>query len=587
MNKSLAAFRSFLNGASGPQVLSWRAMGWTLIVNTFATVWSTQGIQDGQLLAWTAVSIAGQGALIAVALIFRASVLPVRPREARLMWALVALSVMGLTRGVVIAALAHVTGLETYQGSLYRPVGSVVLVLLTGSLIAWALDEHGRYRETIGDLRDTARALEESRDSLEMIIRTERQRILDVIATNVLAPVAALRETLVSSKIDRLSISHAVNRINDLIDGSVKPMSRRLHDEVRTWTPPTSMGQRVATRTDLTKLRTAVPLAPLAQGLSLLVVTPSVLSTQFGIRDALMVSGLGALVLTSVMWIFKVVIDRIHREMKFAHLITTLIVAQVLGGAAVWLYGESALDGRMPDVLTVGGAVTTVLSGLVIASAIVARRAAQEREDDLRRLNIELASAVSRISSQIWMQQNRIAQVLHGDVQSSLIVAAARLSNTEMFGPLGSEDITQLLKPIEEAVRSLETSDASEESMDDFLRELQDVWSGVVEIDLDLSAEARDDLTHDLELLTLTAALIREAVGNAYRHGQATKVTVHAGISDAGLVLSVVNAGAQPQGTRIGLGTQLLNAGTISWTRTHEAGVTRLEAVLPRSLKVG
>lgn len=580
MNASLSTFRRFLQGASGPHLLSAPSLFWVYGITTLATVWTVAATSGADPLPWFLIGTAAFGVMLVLALAFRATVLPVAPRKSRPLLAFSALTLMGAVRGLVLALLADATGIEEFNGSLYRPVGSALLIVSVGSLVSWALDENARYRSTITDLEVTANSLEQSRGSLEMIIRAERQRILDVISTNVLAPITALRETLTSSTLDRVNSSFAVNRITELIDTSVKPLSRRLHDEVLTWSPEPSVRNRLRARADIAKIKSSVPLAPLAQGLVLLVVTPSVLSTQFGVQTALVLALTASLLLTAVVWLCKAAFNALRPMMRFSELLTATVISQAIASVAMWGFGATAMDGQVPDLLAAGGAVATLSSGLIIAIAILTRRAGQVRENDLRSLNAELAASVSRISSQVWMHQNRIAEVLHGDVQSSLIVAAARLANTETLGELSHQDIERMLKPVEEAVHGLESTEHSEESIEAFHQDLRTVWSGVVDVHLSVTQEANDALSSDRELVTLVAALIREAVGNAYRHGAAKSVDIGVEISPEGLALCVANEGQKPSGDRVGLGTQLLNAGTLRWSRTHEHGTTRLSAVL-------
>ena len=581
MSRFRSATRSFLEGGTGPQILSFRTLAWQFLVMTAATVWTSSGLSaQGQPLKWLGISVVAHVLALSIALILRKTVLPVHERAARPAWGVLAFISIGLVRGVLITVFAHVTNLEQFNGSLFRPVGSSLLMLLTGLLLARAIEENVRYRRTISELEATAGALEQSRGSLEMIVRAERQRILDVISTNVLAPVVALRETLSASSMDRTSIALAVSRISELIDSSVKPLSRRLHDEVRTWSPQPSVRNRIPARADITKVQAPIPLSPVLQGVTLFAVTPAILSTELALPDALRTSFVGGLVGAGVIWLAKSVTNRVRPMMTFGQIVAATVVYQLIAGVAVWSYGTTAAGGRISEVLAVGGLLTSISAGLVIAVATLAREAASVREQELRALNTELAGSVSRISSQVWMHQNRIAEVLHGDVQSSLIVAAARLANTDTFGVLNREDVEQLLKPVEDAVRGLESSERSEESIESFTHDLQAVWAGVLDVHMNVSDEARSALARDTELLTLSAALIREAVGNAYRHGQARDVDVVLDRTTDGVVLTVTNQGVAPQGERKGLGTQLLNAGTVSWSRTHSGGTTRLHAVL-------
>ncbi len=78
--------------------------------------------------------------------------------------------------------------------------------------------------------------------------------------------------------------------------------------------------------------------------------------------------------------------------------------------------------------------------------------------------------------------------------------------------------------------------------------------------------------------------LVREACANATRHGEATsiEISVTLGDQDRAIELAFGNDGLPlPAHPKLGIGSQLFDEQTLSWSRTQEGDTVRVTARLP------
>jgi signal transduction histidine kinase len=117
-------------------------------------------------------------------------------------------------------------------------------------------------------------------------------------------------------------------------------------------------------------------------------------------------------------------------------------------------------------------------------------------------------------------------------------------------------------------------------AMDDLL----EVWQGVVEIAYTGSKEAVDLLDKDDFAKQSISEICKEAVGNAYRHGKATKVQIDLQIVAKRFELTISNDGIAPVEKRTkGIGSKMLDDLAPRWSLTNTGGITVLKARVPSS----
>ena len=80
------------------------------------------------------------------------------------------------------------------------------------------------------------------------------------------------------------------------------------------------------------------------------------------------------------------------------------------------------------------------------------------------------------------------------------------------------------------------------------------------------------------------AEICKEAVGNAYRHGKATKVEINLQIVSKRFEVTITNDGIAPAEKRsTGIGSKMLDDLAPRWTLTNIDGITTLKARVPSS----
>ena len=154
------------------------------------------------------------------------------------------------------------------------------------------------------------------------------------------------------------------------------------------------------------------------------------------------------------------------------------------------------------------------------------------------------------------LSSRNLATRLHGSIQSKLLGLAAAI---EQRGAT-PEDIDLSLADILEGLERFTTDDTIERpaSPAPKLVELTEGWAGILTVDVDDASRQVLDTTFEAE--PETAEVVREALTNAYRHGAARRVTIHAIREEkGGVTLLVMDDGYGPRNGPPGLGQALLD----------------------------
>jgi two-component sensor histidine kinase len=112
-------------------------------------------------------------------------------------------------------------------------------------------------------------------------------------------------------------------------------------------------------------------------------------------------------------------------------------------------------------------------------------------------------------------------------------------------------------------------------------------WQGVCDVQVDIDSEVKKVVAKDLRLSMCINEILKEAVSNAVRHGDAQTVQISLKLADDGVIdLIIANDGKAPRiGVRKGLGSNLLDELTVSWSLSFDSATDRtiLVARLPFS----
>lgn len=209
----------------------------------------------------------------------------------------------------------------------------------------------------------------------------------------------------------------------------------------------------------------------------------------------------------------------------------------------------------------------------------------------LRENFIALTAATAALRRQLVSEnaearhfEEAVSRVLHGPVQDAVAASLLRLQQLPAGTQLGSEEFSEIRRPVEDALKLLSAPENSVRNVEQSLHELTELWRGVVSITLKLDARAISSIAASDRVNSTVVELLREAISNAIRHGDATEVTVSVSMNDGetDAVLRVTNNGKPlPSSAQPGIGTKLLEDLTLGWSRHNLDEYVVVEAIVP------
>ena len=199
-------------------------------------------------------------------------------------------------------------------------------------------------------------------------------------------------------------------------------------------------------------------------------------------------------------------------------------------------------------------------------------------EQELEASNRELAKEKSWIDAQYWVIRREWAYLLHGKVQSSLTAAIARIQAAKT---LDDSTATLVKRDVARARAALRKGVNNKFDLLAALNETVASWQGVCEIHLDISEATEQATKSDQGIGRAINEIVREAVSNAVRHGNAENVWVRAVENHGVLELESLNDGKPvTKRSRASLGTEMLGELTLEWSLRNTPKGVLLEAKL-------
>lgn len=214
------------------------------------------------------------------------------------------------------------------------------------------------------------------------------------------------------------------------------------------------------------------------------------------------------------------------------------------------------------------GAQTWAILGVlacytVLASALflLAFTRAQASAEDLSRAVESAEWAASRLRQLAWSERERLGRSIHGDAQARIVATALQIQ-------LGHhDDIHQRVQALEQDIHSLLV--AGEDSAD--WRAVWDrilrVWEYSIEVHALIAPEAVSRLDDDAVAAHAVVSVMREAVTNSVRHGQARNIDIEVALDHDDMLRMVIaddgmtsDANGAP-----GLGSRTLDAACHEW----------------------
>lgn len=206
----------------------------------------------------------------------------------------------------------------------------------------------------------------------------------------------------------------------------------------------------------------------------------------------------------------------------------------------------------------------------------------------------------SRLGQLIWLEKNRLAKLVHGDVQARIVATMLEINLLNKSGQ-------QLQGQIEELRKSCETAllrPMQDSPLMTFLESLREIWAASIRIEIEVTKQALAIIDADPVAKDAISEIVRESITNAAKHGLASFVWVKASVTlnefPAGVAipnfvqLEILNDGvviphilAQDSSYSRGQGTTIFDQLCTEWSLGSENGLTTLTATVPVWITAG
>ena len=498
-------------------------------------------------------------------------------RSSKRRWylALGILVVAGFLRGSTVLFLGSSFGLFTLDSSevLYRLVGGPLFLLAAYSTINAVVESYLSFRRDLVSLEKDRQELDRLRSGYRADVEAATQRQRDRV-NQLLAPAMWELQKLFEKTPAQVDLQQALVRLQSITNDIVRPASHELAS--------TEILARASRPNFMSSNRLVFPKRVLLRGtFSVWFFTVTFFTVAINSQVVSASSPLGlitALVTAS------------------PSILALAIVLGPLGSKKVKPAAAALLHGVIGISMGVLGGYLSIALGIASTDALIWQASsylflaiqltyaygllnagwARTLEEHFETLTaMEFLNA--KLRQQIWLSQKSLALELHGSVQSRLTALSKTIQKMD---PTDSKEVTQLIIEIRESLNKVENRDYLDgKQFNDLLGELQLLWEGSVDISFDIGQDAANLLEEDEGLARCTFEILREAVTNSVKHGDATEVVFRAAASETGLALEVWNNGAKVEVGSSFAGNKLLAqlSSSHSLTNTEDGVLLRAE----------
>ena len=526
---------------------------------------------------WILIFIATFGEVVVLAWVFRVQILNRLNIDSVVLNVVVA-GLLGLIKNVTVAPLAINLGLLDDPLWAFRVFGGFTLgagIFLFAGLALGARTEHTAAMAQLTQVQSTLMALRNSskarlNEANEGLARSTRELLLPKL------------EQLLELVRDKGDAGSAVANLRELIQNDVRPLSNELSN-------------------------TAVALADVSVDLTEAPKRYKMFRPRVELRGlirpnaAAISNGLGALLLAYAILgapRCNPVFYLSFLSWGLVWLAKLLIPAglKVSRGMAIWSLFVIGTAMFVPLYLVELGEVETpaepwllliMWPGSLVSIAAFAFSESLDRDRVAVRAVLEsenraLAHDQALFEQQLWLGRRAWQFVVHGTVQSALTAALTRLQSE----PQPEQYIlNRVAEDIERARKALQDVPTRNIDLPDSIAQLKATWRGICDIQTQISDRAARALKNNNAAAQCVNEIIKEAVSNAVRHGEAKVVNIaidrH---DDFSLEIQVSNDGIPLRAqNKLGVGSRLIEELTTDWTidSSKATGLTVFKANLP------
>lgn len=549
----------------GRWAVSWQAYGIGVALNAPLLVLTggsigAEPVAAGELPGWLAIAAAASAATaVWVALGDRVFFRHRRQRPAPVAAVVAYHAMTGVIFASCIWFLGPVLDLEREGTFAETAVTTMAIGLWFGLTMILLLDARERFGIRREELLDEAVAVEMGRlretEVTEQLRATIRERV-DVATEDLRAEVTATLgqwEPGSSLVVPRARLNEIADHMRDSAESSVRPLSHELWRLASLEYPRPHWTEVV--RQSLLSERFWI-------GPTLLIVFIGYLRAgtyALGLIPGIVAAGVLVLSVGALLYAANVVIAR-RQEWRLPAVVVTFVVAQGLGIGYTLALARMAQSGD--PAAEIGGSFLGMTISLLAPANIASLNTAREQvlarlrasTDGARAEQIAQARQLAQITQQA-------ARAIHGSLQTKLIAAAAAIDQAVASGreDMLAAAMQQVSILIDRPAAELDEDEGR--SLAEAVALTCDAWQGILDITVDIDASLSHDRGPAAEPVGL---IVEESLANAFRHGQASRASIHVSPSSAPDGSSVVQVVIVDDGlggdlTEAGLGTALIS----------------------------
>lgn len=492
--------------------------------------------------------------------------------------------VIGVARTLITTSLAIAVGADPGVGWGYQLVLGALWELML--VLLWA-NLNGAYRDhnrIVRKLNETRNSILGYRENAELILAEEQEKLLDLTRGTLLPQIQLIEDAIDAGSIGMAERWGVAHELKGLIYNQVRPLSDSLRTAAKSLAAPskTAPNQWFSVISIPRTFNIKNSIFPLYSYVAMIL---AFLAAPFWLLDISWV--IPSLLMSSTYYFVMLGIKRLVKnvpEVSSWAGIPALVLTAVIPVLPTYLVAINFYPNT--KTAAVFGSALVYVSLIVVG--ILALLDSFDYEARLYRnlleeQNEELALEAALFEQQLWVARRNWSLVIHGTVQASLTAALTRLNVPDA----DKKTLDLAKKDLERAIAALSTPPSLDVKFAPAIKEIVATWQGVCDIDVQIDSAIKKIVAKDSRLSMCVNEILKEAVSNAVRHGDARTAKVSLNLADEGVLnLTVTNDGYAPRiGGRKGLGSNLLDELTVNWSLGFDSATdqTILTARLPFS----
>jgi len=457
-----------------------------------------------------------------------------------------------------------------------RVFGGVVTITGTVFLLTLAITYYQNHKVYVAGLKQETLGLEDALRKLEAENKQRSDIEWGQFLKQVSGEIAAMHFQPLPAQIAALEA---------LLDQKVRPKSREYSTQVSSWMPqPAAMEPPKFMETwSQQNLFAHLPFwwNAFIIGLEAL---PSAIY-YFGWQLGLAAIGSGSLAIAIVFFLQRKYLAKIFESLKSPVREIVLTILFVLAGLIGGWATQVVLVGTTNPALYVGNtAVITTFYGWAATLASTYFQDTKLRGQKLEEVRDRLRWTIARVGMVMWSNSGVMSRLLHGPVQNALHATLIRMRDQNPQTVI-DEMLNELQSRLDAAGESgINLVNGSSKDFVSQLNQVCDIWAGLAQFEFEIDPQVLKNLAKDDIANGILLDLCREHVSNAIRHGSAKYIRISLKAVEKAVQLEIIDEGITTAESNVGtpgIGTQILNACTITRSRTYHAGSNELRAQLP------